>query len=90
MIGDGHAGGHSRVGFVYGWCCGGVTDAQGRRMTVTLQVLSGEGLSQPESETRLEGRTGEQTGGGRLGGARPDVGGSSDGAGLSTDGVAEV
>ena len=59
-------------------------------MTVTLQVLSAEGLSQPEAETRLEGRTGEQTGGGRLGGARPDVGGSSDGAGLSTDGVAEV
>ena len=34
-----------------------LTDAQGRRMTVTLQVLSAEGLSQPEAETRLEGRT---------------------------------
>ena len=61
-------------------------------MTVTLQVLSAEGLSQPEAGTRLEDRTqtGEQTDGGRLGGARPDVGGSSDDAGLSTDGVAEV
>ena len=59
-----------------------LTDAQGRRMTVTLQVLSAEGLSQPEAATKLEGRTqtGEQTGGGRLGGGRPDVGGSSDGA----------
>ena len=54
-----------------------LTDAQGRRMTVTLQVLSAEGLSQPEAATKLEGRTqtGEQTGGGR-----PDVGDSSDGA----------
>ena len=59
-----------------------LTDAQGRRMTVTLQVLSAEGLSQPEAATKLEGRTqtGEQTGGGRLGGGRPDVGDSSDGA----------
>ena len=68
-------------------------------MTVTLQVLSAESLSQPDAGTRLEGRTqtGEQTDArpdvGRLGGARPDVGGfpsPSDGAGLSTDGVAEV
>ena len=59
-----------------------LTDAQGRRMTVTLQVLSAEGLSQPEAETRLEGRTqtDDQTGSGGLDGARPDVGGSSDGA----------
>ena len=59
-----------------------LTDTQGRRMTVTLQVLSAEGLSQPEAATKLEGRTqtGEQTGGGRLGGGRPDVGDSSDGA----------
>ena len=41
-----------------------LTDAQGRRMTVTLQVLSAEGLSQPEAATKLEGRTqtDEQTG----------------------------
>ena len=47
-----------------------LTDAQGRRMTVTLQVLSAEGLSQPEAATKLEGRTqtDEQTGAGRLGG----------------------
>ena len=59
-----------------------LTDAQGRRMTVTLQVLSAEGLSQPEAGTRLEGRTqtDDQTGSGGLGGGRPDVGGSSDGA----------
>ena len=52
-----------------------LTDAQGRRMTVTLQVLSAEGLSQPEAATKLEGRTqtGEQTGSGRR-----DGGGSSD------------
>ena len=62
-----------------------LTDAQGRRMTVTLQVLSAEGLSQPEAATKLEGRTqtDEQTGSGELGGGRRDVGGSSDGAGLS-------
>ena len=60
-----------------------LTDAQGRRMTVTLQVLSAEGLSKPEAATKLEGRTqtGEQTGSGRR-----DVGGSSDGAGLSDEG----
>ena len=54
-----------------------LTDAQGRRMTVTLQVLSAEGLSQPEAATKLEGRTqtDDQTGGGGLGGGRPDVGG---------------
>ena len=59
-----------------------LTDAQGRRMTVTLQVLSTEGLSQPEAGTRLEDRTqtDDQTGSGGLDGARPDVGGSSDGA----------
>ena len=59
-----------------------LTDTQGRRMTVTLQVLSAKGLSQPEAATKLEGRTqtGEQTAGGRLGGGRPDVGDSSDGA----------
>ena len=65
-----------------------LTDAQGRRMTVTLQVLSAEGLSQPEAATKLEGRTqtGEQTGSGELGGGRRDVGGSTDGAGLSDEG----
>ena len=47
-----------------------------------------EGLSQPEAARKLEGRTqtDDRTGGGRLGGARPDVGGSSDGAGLSDEG----
>ena len=65
-----------------------LTDAQGRRMTVTLQVLSAEGLSQPEAAIKLEGRTqtDDQTGSGELGGGRPDVGGSSDGAGLSDEG----
>ena len=65
-----------------------LTDAQGRRMTVTLQVLSAEGLSQPEAATKLEGRTqtDDQTGSGELGGGRRDVGGSSDGAGLSDEG----
>ena len=65
-----------------------LTDAQGRRMTVTLQVLSAEGLSQPEAATKLEGRTqtDDQTGSGGLGGGRRDVGGSSDGAGLSDEG----
>ena len=59
-----------------------LTDAQGRRMTVTLQVLSAEGLSQPEAAAKLEGRTqtDDRTGGGGLGGGRPDVGDSSDGA----------
>ena len=62
-----------------------LTDAQGRRMTVTLQVLSVEGLSQPEAATKLEGRTqtDDRTG---SGGGRRDVGGSSDGAGLSDEG----
>ena len=65
-----------------------LTDAQGRRMTVTLQVLSAEGLSQPEAATKLEGRTqtDDRTGSGGLGGGRRDVGGSSDGAGLSDEG----
>ena len=65
-----------------------LTDAQGRRMTVTLQVLSAEGLSQPEAATKLEGRrqTDDQTGSDGLDGARPDVGGSSDDAGLSDEG----
>ena len=64
-----------------------LTDAQGRRMTVTLQVLSAEGLSQPEAATKLEGRTqtDDRTGSGRLDGGRRDVGGSSDGAGLSDE-----
>ena len=59
-----------------------LTDAQGRRMTVTLQVLSAEGLSQPEAEPKLEGRTqtDDRTGSDGLGGGRPDVGDSSDGA----------
>ena len=59
-----------------------LTDAQGRRMTVTLQVLSAEGLSQPEAAIKLEGRTqtDDRTGSGGLGGGRPDVGDSSDGA----------
>ena len=41
-----------------------------------------QGLSQPEAATNLEGRTqtGEQTGSGELGGGRPDVRDSSDGA----------
>ena len=65
-----------------------LTDAQGRRMTVTLQVLSSEGLSQPEAAIKLEGRTqtDDRTGSGGLGGGRPDVEGSSDGAGLSDEG----
>ena len=65
-----------------------LTDVQGRRMTVTLQVLSLEGLSQPEAATKLEGRTqtDDRTGSGGLGGGRRDVGGSSDGAGLSDEG----
>ena len=65
-----------------------LTDAQGRRITVTLQVLSAEGLSQPEAATKLEGRTqtDDRTGVGGLGGGRRDVGGSSDGAGLSDEG----
>ena len=65
-----------------------LTDTQGRRMTVTLQLLSAEGLSQPEAASKLEGRTqtGEQAAAGRLGGGRPDVGGSSDGADLSDEG----
>ena len=59
-----------------------LTDAQGRRMTVTLQVLSVEGLSQPEADPKLEGRTqtDDRTGSDELGGGRPDVGDSSDGA----------
>ena len=59
-----------------------LTDAQGRRMTVTLQVLSVEGLSQPEADPKLEGRTqtDDRTGSDGLGGGRPDVGDSSDGA----------
>ena len=59
-----------------------LTDAQGRRMTVTLQVLSAKGLSQPEAATKLEGRTqtDDRTGSGGLAGGRPDVGDSSDGA----------
>ena len=65
-----------------------LTDAQGRRMTVTLQVLSVEGLSQPEAVPKLEGRTqtDDRTGSGELGGGRRDVGGSSDAAGLSDEG----
>ena len=65
-----------------------LTDAQGRRMTVTLQVLSAEGLSQPEAAPKLEGRTqtDDQTGSGELDDGRRDVGGSSDGAGLSDEG----
>ena len=65
-----------------------LTDAQGRRMTVTLQVLSAEGLSQPEAAIKLEGRTqtDDQTDSGGLGGGRRDVGGSSDDAGLSDEG----
>ena len=59
-----------------------LTDAQGRRMTVTLQVLSVEGLSQPEADPKLEGRTqtDDRTGSDELGGGRRDIGGSSDGA----------
>ena len=50
-------------------------------------MLSAEGLSQPEAETRLEGRTqtDDRTGSGGLDGGRRDVGGSSDGAGLSDE-----
>ena len=60
-----------------------LTDAQGRRMTVTLRMVSAEGLSGREGGTKLEGRTqtDEQTGAGRLDGE-----GSSDGAGLSDEG----
>ena len=65
-----------------------LTDAQGRIMTVTLQVLSAEGLSQPEPATKLEDRTqtDDRTGSDELGGGRRNVGGSSDGAGLSDEG----
>ena len=65
-----------------------LTDAQSRGMTVTLQVLSAEGLFQTEAATKLEGRTqmDDRTGSGGLVGGRRDVGGSSDGAGLSDEG----
>ena len=61
-----------------------LTDAQGKRMTVTLRMVSAEGLSGPEGGTKLEGRTqtDDQTGGG----GRRDGEGSSDGAGLSDEG----
>ena len=64
-----------------------LTDAQGKRMTVTLRMVSAEGLSQPEAAIKLEGRTqtDDQTGSDGLGGGRRDVGGSSDGAGLSEE-----
>ena len=54
-----------------------LTDAQDRKMTVTLRMVSVEGLSEREGGTKLEGRTqsDEQTSAGRR-----DVGGSSDGA----------